>query len=53
MNNHLERRSPYTLTWGVDTRHQLSFRFYQTGSPFEYDLIRFLYTKNREMEITR
>ncbi len=52
-NNHLERSFPYTLTWGVDTRHQLNFRYYQTGSPFEYDLIRFLYTKKRELDIAK
>lgn len=53
LNNHLERSFPFSLTWGVDTRHQLSFRYYQTGSPFEYDLIRFLYTKKRELEIAK
>ncbi len=52
-NNHLERSSPYTLTWAVDTRQQLSFRYYQTGSPFEYDLVRFLYTKKRELDIAK
>ena len=53
LNNHFERSFPFTLTWSVDTRHQLSFRYYQTGSPFEYDLIRFLYTKKRELEIAK
>jgi len=43
----------YTLTNVTDTRHQLSFRYYQTGSPFEYDFIRLLYTKNRELEIAK
>jgi len=31
----------------------LSFRYYQTGSPFEYDFIRLLSTKNRELEIAK
>jgi phospholipid-binding lipoprotein MlaA len=53
MDTHLERSAPYTLTNATDTRHQLSFRYYQTGSPFEYDFIRLLYTKNRELQIAK
>jgi phospholipid-binding lipoprotein MlaA len=45
------------LRWGltvldaIDTRHQQKFRYYSTGSPFEYDLIRMLYLKARELKI--
>lgn len=53
LSNHIERSSGYTLTNAVDTRHLLSFRYYQTGSPFEYDLVRLLYTMNRELEIEK
>lgn len=35
----------------IDTRYTQSFRYYESGSPFEYDLVRFLYTKKREVEI--
>jgi phospholipid-binding lipoprotein MlaA len=35
----------------IDTRHQLAFRYYQTGSPFEYELVRLLYTESRKLEI--
>ncbi|MGV7228771.1 MAG: MlaA family lipoprotein [Nitrospirales bacterium] len=52
-DTHIARSAPYTLTNATDTRHQLSFRYYQTGSPFEYDFIRLLYTKNRELEIAK
>lgn len=41
------------LVYAVDQRHLNRFRYYGTGSPFEYDLIRFLYTKKREAEIRR
>ena len=41
----------YTGTDAVDTRHKIPFRYYQTGSPFEYDLVRLLYTKKRELDI--
>lgn len=47
------------VEWGVayagmnliDKRHNIPFRYYQTGSPFEYDLLRLLYTKKREVDI--
>jgi ABC-type transporter lipoprotein component MlaA len=52
-DTHIARSAPYTLTNATDTRHQLSFRYYQTGSPFEYDLIRLLHRKNRELEIAK
>jgi ABC-type transporter lipoprotein component MlaA len=53
MDTRIVRSSAYTLTNAIDTRHRLSFRYYQTGSPFEYDFIRLLYTKNRELEIAK
>jgi phospholipid-binding lipoprotein MlaA len=37
----------------VDQRRQVGFRYYQSGSPFEYDLVRFLYTKKRELEVLK
>ena len=30
---------------GVDQRANISFRYYSTGSPFEYEIIRFLYVR--------
>lgn len=40
-----------TLVDVIDTRHQQSFRYYATGSPFEYDLIRMLYLSKRKFQI--
>lgn len=37
----------------VDKRHRIPFRYQQTGSPFEYELIRMLYTMKRELDIAR
>ncbi len=37
----------------VDARHQVKFRYYETGSPFEYQLVRFVYTKKRELDIAK
>ena len=36
---------------GVDLRRQVNFRYHGSGSPFEYDLVRFLYTKKRELQL--
>lgn len=37
----------------VDTRATTPFRYYGTGSPFEYDYVRLLYTRKRELDIIR
>jgi phospholipid-binding lipoprotein MlaA len=43
-------------SWGlgvlnsVDQRANVSFRYYSTGSPFEYETIRFLYVRKRLIE---
>ena len=35
----------------VDTRYRIGFRYHGTGSPFEYDLVRLLYTKKRAFQV--
>jgi phospholipid-binding lipoprotein MlaA len=35
----------------IDTRYRIGFRYHETGSPFEYDLVRMLYTKLRELQV--
>ena len=37
----------------LDTRHRIGFRYFETGSPFEYELVRFLYGKKRELDVRR
>jgi phospholipid-binding lipoprotein MlaA len=37
----------------IDQRSNIAFRYYRTGSPFEYDLIRLLYTRTREFQIAK
>ncbi|GFO60451.1 hypothetical protein GMST_27760 [Geomonas silvestris] len=34
----------------IDTRHQQSFRYYESGFPFEYYMVRFIYHEKREIE---
>lgn len=35
----------------IDLRADIPFRYHSTGSPFEYELVRFLYTKKRELDV--
>ncbi len=43
----------FTGVSAVDKRHRIPFRYYRSGSPFEYELVRQLYTKKQEMEIAK
>ena len=43
----------FYVGYAIDTRRNLPFRYYQTGSPFEYELIRLLYTEKRRLDIKR
>lgn len=40
-----------TVLGGIDARHQQSFRYFESGHPFEYYLVRFIYHEKREIEI--
>lgn len=42
----------YTLK-AIDSRHQVKFRYYETGSPFEYQLVRFIQVKKRELDVKK
>lgn len=42
---------PATGLYGIDRRRQIRFEYYQTSSPFEYDLVRYFVTKRREFEL--
>jgi len=37
----------------IDTRANLAFRYYETGTPFEYDWVKLLYTTKRKMDIEK
>jgi phospholipid-binding lipoprotein MlaA len=43
----------YRALNALDTRKNIGFRYYETGSPFEYELMRLLYLKARKLEIAR
>lgn len=43
-----------TVLFAVDQRHGfIFFRYYGTGSPFEYELLRLLYTEKRRLDIAK
>ena len=42
--------SGITTLEAVDARHQQSFRYYESGYPFEYYMVRFFYHEKREIE---
>ena len=37
----------------IDNRHQQPFRYHDTGYPFEYELVQFLYRQSREMQVMK
>ena len=37
----------------IDTRATTAFEYYSTGSPFEYELVRLLFSKKRELDVVR
>ncbi len=41
----------FTIVSAIDKRKRMPFSYYDSGSPFEYERIRMLYTKKRELEI--
>jgi phospholipid-binding lipoprotein MlaA len=43
----------YTAVNAIDKRHRVKFRYQQTGSPFEYELVRMMYTMKRELDISK
>ena len=53
MDDSYENLLNYSLTglYAIDKRHNEPFRYYKTGSPFEYDLIRRLFLIKRQFQI--
>lgn len=50
--NSWEEVAYYTLK-AINKRHTTAFRYYESGSPFEYELVRMLYTQKRKFDIKR
>jgi phospholipid-binding lipoprotein MlaA len=41
------------LLMAIDTRKNVAFRYHETGSPFEYELVRYAYGEMRKIEIEK
>ena len=46
-------RIPFTLLDAVDTRANLPFRYYENGTAFEYETLRWLYTTKRQLDVAK
>ena len=46
-------RATYFLFNAVDTRSNLSFRYHETGSAFEYDTVRWLWSTKRDLDVVK
>lgn len=46
-------RIPSTAVEAIDTRADLSFRYYETGFTFEYRMMRWLYSTKRDLDVIK
>ena len=57
LRDELDMKSSEELVWdimkAIDTRANVAFRYYETGTPFEYEWVKLLYTTKRKMDIEK
>lgn len=46
-------RSTIWIFDSIDTRSQVPFRYYETGSAFEYETVRWLYSVKRDLDVAK
>jgi len=46
-----EWSAPFYVLGGIDKRKRIPFRYYGSGSPFEYELVRMLMTQKRQFDV--
>ena len=46
-------RATYFIFNSIDTRANVSFRYHETGSAFEYDTVRWLYSTKRDLDVIK
>lgn len=51
LNGHPQRQIAYYTLAAINGRYTQEFRYFESGSPFEYDWVRYLYTKKRQLEV--
>lgn len=56
-NRALDLETWQTWTWtaldALDTRARVAFRYYETGTPFEYEWVKLLYSTKRKLDIEK
>ena len=53
LDDHSQREIAFHLLNAVDRRYRIPFRYYDSGSPFEYEITRLLYMRKRDLDIAR
>lgn len=53
LSSHRAAGAAFSSSNIINARKQTKFRYYQSGSPFEYDMIRYLYTQKRRLEVDK
>ena len=53
VDNKSKVKDAINIIGAIDARHQTKFRYYQSGSPFEYELVRLIYLELRQIEIAK
>ena len=53
LDDHSQRAILYSVVNALDLRANTAFRYYETGSPVEYELVRLLHTTMRQLEVER
>jgi phospholipid-binding lipoprotein MlaA len=53
LDGHPSRQAVYYPLLFTDMRYKVKFRYYESGSPFEYNWVRFGYGKLRELQIMK
>jgi phospholipid-binding lipoprotein MlaA len=46
-------RSTIWIFDSIDTRSRVPFRYYETGSAFEYEAVRWLYSTKRDLDVVK
>lgn len=53
LQGHPKWKAAYLALYAINKRNNVNFRYYQTGSPFEYELVRFIYINSRALQTAR
>ena len=48
-----ERQAARIVLQTLDARDRVAFKYFETGSPFEYEFVRLLITEKRELDVAR